>query len=200
MGTHASTRVFGIVGSPRPGGNTDTLVDAVLRGAGDEGALTEKVSLSDLVIGPCRACGACEKTGECAQRDDMRGLLERMERSDVWVFGTPIYYWGPSAQFKAFVDRWYGAGKIASFAGKRVILTIALGSGDARVAGHAIGMLRDAIEWQKSILCGTVIAPGVFDKGAVKRHADVLKKAARAGRDAVAAVRGGRGSRTSRIS
>jgi hypothetical protein len=27
------TGVLGIVGSPRPGGNTDTLVDAVLRGA-----------------------------------------------------------------------------------------------------------------------------------------------------------------------
>lgn len=34
----------------------------------------------------------------------MPALLEQMERSRVWVPGTPVYYQGPTAQFKAFVD------------------------------------------------------------------------------------------------
>ena len=49
-------RVLGIVGSPRRGGNTDILVDEVLAGAEEVGALTGKVILSDLEIAPCRAC------------------------------------------------------------------------------------------------------------------------------------------------
>ena len=38
-------------------------------------------------------------------QDDMQGLLEQTQRSQVWVLGTPVYYWGPTAQFKAFVER-----------------------------------------------------------------------------------------------
>jgi hypothetical protein len=41
-------KVLGIVGSPRRGGNTETLVDEVLAGAAEAGALTEKVVLSKL--------------------------------------------------------------------------------------------------------------------------------------------------------
>ncbi|MGC8787492.1 MAG: flavodoxin family protein, partial [Anaerolineae bacterium] len=45
-------RVLAIVGSPRRGGNTEVLVDEVLRGAGEAGAVTEKVILSELDIAP----------------------------------------------------------------------------------------------------------------------------------------------------
>jgi multimeric flavodoxin WrbA len=99
-------QVLGIVGSPRKGGNTETLIDAVLSGAQEAGAWTEKVLLRDLEIGPCRACDACQRTGMCVQEDDMPALLEKMKHSSVWVLGTPVYWWGPTAQFKAFLDRW----------------------------------------------------------------------------------------------
>jgi multimeric flavodoxin WrbA len=178
-------RVLGIVGSPRRGGNTEILVDEVLAGAAEAGAQIEKVMLSKLDIGPCRACNACAKTGKCVQEDDMRALLEQMAQSDVWVFGTPVYYWGPTAQFKAFVDRWYGAGKIVAFEGKRVILTIPLGSSDTYDARHTVGMLEDALAWQKSERFATVLAPGVFERGTVRNHPEVLIAARRAGRGAV---------------
>ena len=178
-------RVLGIVGSPRRGGNTDVLVNEVLAGATEAGALTEKVMLSKLDIGPCRACDACGKTGKCVQQDDMHALLEQMEQSDVWVLGTPVYYWGPSAQFKAFVDRWYGAGKAVAFEVKRVILTIPLGSGNAHDARHTVGMLQDALAWQKSELFATILAPGVMERGVVRERPDILTAARQAGRDAV---------------
>ena len=167
-------RVLGIVGSPRRGGNTEVLVDEVLAGAEEAGALTDKVMLSRLDIGPCRGCDACGKTGKCVQQDDMPALLEQMERSQVWVLGTPVYYWGPTAQFKAFVDRWYGAGQVVEFEGRRVILTIPLGSGDARDARHTVGMLEDALAWQKSELFATILAPGVMERGAVRERPGVL--------------------------
>jgi multimeric flavodoxin WrbA len=178
-------RVLGIVGSPRRGGNTEILVDEVLAGAEEAGALAEKVILGKLDIGPCRGCDACGKTGKCVQQDDMRALSEHMAQSDVWVFGTPVYCWGPTAQFKAFVDRWYGAGKVVTFEDKRVILTIPLGSGDARDARHTVGMLEDALAWQKAELFATVLAPGVFERGVIREHVDILAAARQAGREAV---------------
>ena len=177
-------RMLGIVGSPRRGGNTEILVDEVLRGAEEAGALVEKVILSKLNIAPCRACDACRKTGECAQRDDMLALLEKMERSQVWVLGTPVYWWGPTAQFKAFLDRWYGA-EYVMFKGRRVILTIPLEDTDASTARHTVGMFTDALAYLKAELFATVLAPGVLDRGKVREHPDVLETARRTGREAI---------------
>jgi multimeric flavodoxin WrbA len=178
-------RVLGIVGSPRRGGNTEILVDEALAGAEEAGALTEKVILSELEIGPCRGCDVCGKTGQCVQQDDLPALLEQMKNSQVWVLGTPVYYWGPSAQFKTFVDRWYGADKVATFKRKRVTLVIPLGSSDAHDARHTVGMLQDALAWQESELFATVLAPGVLERGVVRERSDLLAAARRAGREAV---------------
>ena len=52
-------KVLGIVGSPRRGANTETLIDQVLKGAEESGALTEKIVLSEMNVKPCRACNAC---------------------------------------------------------------------------------------------------------------------------------------------
>ena len=96
--------MLGIVGSPRQGGNTDILVDEILSGAREAGAQVEKIMLGELAIAPCQACYACRKGGGCVQRDDMEDLLAKMKSSSVWVLGTPVYWWGPSAQLKAFVE------------------------------------------------------------------------------------------------
>ena len=104
--TRAQQTVLGLVGSPRRGGNTHILVDEILRGAQDAGAEVEKSDLTQLEIAPCRACDVCRRTGKCVHEDDFPPLYERMKSSDIWVFGSPIYWWGPTAQFKAFLDRW----------------------------------------------------------------------------------------------
>jgi multimeric flavodoxin WrbA len=177
-------RVLGIVGSPRRGGNTEILVDEVLHGAEEAGALTEKVILSELNIAPCRACNACRKTGQCVQQDDMVKLLEQMQRSQAWVLGTPVYWWGPTAQFKAFLDRWYGARRVR-FEGRHVVLVVPLG-GSARGARHTVGMLTDALNYLGTEIVATVLASGAHSLGAVRGHAEVLAAARRAGREAVA--------------
>jgi putative NADPH-quinone reductase len=177
-------RVLGIVGSPRRGGNTEILVDEVLAGAEEAGALVEKVILSKLDIAPCRACDACRKTGQCVQKDDMAALLEKMQCSRVWVLGTPVYWWGPTAQFKAFLDRWYGF-NYAMFKDQRIILTTPLEDTDTRTARHTVGMLTDALAYLKAELFATVLAPGVLDRGKVREHPDILEAARRAGREAI---------------
>ena len=180
-------RVLGIVGSPRRGGNTETLVDEVLRGAQEAGAAVEKVILSELEIAPCEACDACLDTGECVHQDDMTALLERMRRSEVWVLGTPVYWWGPSAQFKTFLDRWYQAGPQteATFQGRRVIVVVSMGDADVGTARHVVGMLTDALAYVEAEFFATVLAPGVNDPGEVRKHPNLLAAAYRAGREAL---------------
>jgi len=109
MQTGKPSRVLGIVGSPRRGGNTDRLVDDVLRGAKECGASTQKVWLSEFHIEPCQGCLSCYPEGRttCARHvDDMPQLVQAMKRADLWVLGTPVYCYGPTGQFKVFFDRW----------------------------------------------------------------------------------------------
>ena len=74
------------------------------------------------MIGPCRACDAYRRTGKCVQEDDMPARLAKMKHSPVWVPGMPVYWWEPTAQFKAFLDRWYGSDRKTIFPGKCSIL------------------------------------------------------------------------------
>lgn len=182
-------RVLGIVGSPRRGGNTEILVDEVLRGAREAGAATEKVILSNLDIAPCDACDACVDSGTCVIADDMEELLEKMARSEVWVLGTPVYWWGPSAQFKTFVDRWYAKAHReedkAMFKGRRVILVVPFGDSEPKTAQHVVGMMTDALDYIEAEFFATVLAPGVNDPGEVRQHPEVLAAAYRAGKEAV---------------
>ncbi len=98
-------KVLALSGSPRKGGNTETLVAAMMVGAAQAGAECETVRLPDLCIGPCIACGACKKTGCCVILDDMQGLYAKLSSAQISILASPIYFYGLSAQTKLFVDR-----------------------------------------------------------------------------------------------
>ncbi len=101
-------KVLVISASPRKGGNSDLLCDALIRGAQEAGSLTEKISLRDKNLHPCNACETClENGGICAQEDDMAEILEKMIAADVIVMATPVYFYSMSAQIKMLIDRTY---------------------------------------------------------------------------------------------
>ena len=183
MMKNSKLHVLGIVGSPRQGGNTDILVDQVLTGAEEMGASIEKAILNKLNINPCQACNSCYKTGKCMHNDDMEELLAKMLDSDLWVLGTPVYWWGPTAQFKAFLDRWY-CPKHEDFRGKHAILVISLG-GSSNYARHTIGILTDVCNYLGIELDETILAPGMNGKGAVREKDNLIQKAYNAGQKAI---------------
>jgi multimeric flavodoxin WrbA len=185
-------KVIGIVGSPRQGGNTDILVEEVLAGAREAGTRVEKVILNDLKIGYCQGCNRCIEAGKCYQEDDMPLLLKKMQESDVWVLGTPVYWWGPSAQFKTFLDRWYGARRIVRFRDKQVILAIPLGDTNNDTARHLLGMLQDSFDYLKMKIFASIVALGAYQLGAVRDQKSVMNAARNAGSDIIAAERPGR--------
>ena len=179
--------VVGVIGSPRKDGNTEVLVDEILRGAEEAGAVIEKIVLGQYTIGHCLACNGCLKTSRCILKDDMPALMEKMIDSDIWVLGTPIYYWGPTGQFKTFVDRWHCRyhGKIGAVPEYRVILAMPFENPDPKIAQHTVGMMKDTLNYIKADLFRTILAPGMHKVGDVSQHPDVLAAARRSGFDAV---------------
>jgi multimeric flavodoxin WrbA len=97
-------RVLGVVASPHNHGNTATLVKAVLKGAEEKGYKTELKCLGDLKMYPL-----VESTsgpyGVDSPKDDMESVFFSLEKCDVIVFGTPIYFGHISDRAKIFIDR-----------------------------------------------------------------------------------------------
>ena len=91
--------------SPRTGSNSDLLANEFARGAKDAGNEVEIISLKDKDIKFCRGCFACQKTKRCVIRDDADLIEQKMEKADVLVFATPIYYYEMSGQMKTMLDR-----------------------------------------------------------------------------------------------
>jgi len=98
-------KVLGILGSPRRGGNSETLLKALLQGAAAGGAEVEEVLLRNLKISPCLEIYHCFKDGTCPIKDDMQELYDKLLAADVVVLATPVFFYGVSAQAKTMIDR-----------------------------------------------------------------------------------------------
>jgi multimeric flavodoxin WrbA len=98
-------KVLILSGSPRKGGNSDTLCDEFARGASEAGHSVEKIRLSEKRIGYCTACYACKGNHRCVQKDDMGEILDKMVDADVIVLATPVYFYTMCAQMKTLIDR-----------------------------------------------------------------------------------------------
>lgn len=101
-----SKKVLILSGSPRKGGNSDVLCDEFARGATESGNKVEKIRVAEKKIGYCLGCYYCsDHGGECAIKDDMAEVLQKMIDADVIVLASPVYFYSIDAQLKAVIDR-----------------------------------------------------------------------------------------------
>lgn len=101
-----SKKVLILSGSPRKCGNSDLLCDEFLRGATGNGNEVEKIRVAEKKIGYCHACYYCrDHGGECAIKDDMAAVLQKIIDADVLILASPVYFYAIDAQLKAVIDR-----------------------------------------------------------------------------------------------
>lgn len=121
------------LGSPRKNGNTETLVKSVMTGIQEAGSTSELIRLSEHKINPCIGCGGCEKEGNCVIQDDMQELYPKMTSADRIIVASPIYFYGVTAQTKAFIDR------CQALWSRKYLLSIRL-HGDIPKIGYYLGV------------------------------------------------------------
>lgn len=98
-------KVLVLSGSPRKGGNSDTLCDQFIKGAEESGNFVTKIYIRDCKIGSCNACYSCKKSSICVQKDDMTNILQQMIDADIIVLATPVYFYSMDGQMKTMIDR-----------------------------------------------------------------------------------------------
>jgi multimeric flavodoxin WrbA len=105
--------VLAIVGSPRKGKATDTLVDRAIDGvrARAPRAGIKKINLVDYDIRFCRNCLTCRDSrtegpmARCSIRDDMDQIYLDVLHSDALIFGTPVHAGYSTALMSTFLER-----------------------------------------------------------------------------------------------
>jgi len=100
-------KILAIVGSPRPKGNTNYLVDQALEEASKHKAQIEKIDLCNYKVNPCLGHDDCSSSDSCTQKDDAKCILDKFLNADGIILATPVYWYNVSAQMKAFMDRSY---------------------------------------------------------------------------------------------
>lgn len=178
-------KILGIIGSPRRKGNTHLLVESILKGASDAGAEAEMIFLGDMKIAECDGCHACWKGKPCARKDDMNAIYERIAGSDAIVLGTPVYWYGPTALMKGFIDRcvYFNCPENrAKVRNKAAILAIPFEEDDPKTAELTIAMLGKSLGYLEMRLAGTILAPGVTKRGEIKKKQGFLNEGFELGR------------------
>jgi len=179
-------KAIGIVGSPRKNGNVDRLVQAVLDGAEEAGHQTKKYHLNEMNYSGCQACNYCKSHESCKLEDGLSPLLADIAEADAVVFGSPIYFYLFTGQFKLMEDRMYSlidAGFNSRLApGKKAVIVTQPGNPDLsafeKAATEFAGILELlGFEVAEIIRMGNGGAPD-----AVLERKDLLEKAKAAGK------------------
>ena len=184
--------ILGISGSPRIGGNTETLLDKALLGAKKNGALTEKVILNQLKIVPCQECEEVKDDGTCKIIDDFQPLYEKIKKADAIILASPIFFGSLSAQTKIMIDRFqcywrykYILNKTELIAKKSAAFICVEASKRQSFLDNAKSIIKNFFATINAEYKEELFAMGVDEKGAIRNRADLLKKAEKIGQNII---------------
>lgn len=195
MSTEAARRkVLILIGSPRRDGNSATLARAAARGAEEAGHEVRLRFLDDHIASFLRDCRACRRDdGTCAIEDGYGPFfLNDFLDADALILCTPIYWYGMSAQAKAFFDRTFcyyaasypdAARVMEGMAGKRVGLVLA---SEETYPGATLGIVHSLQEYTRythSHLVGVVHGIGNRRGEVALDPAQPMREAERLGRE-----------------
>lgn len=176
--------ILGINSSPRIGGNSDILLDNALDGAQSIGAKTEKVILNNLKFSPCQECEDLKDDGRCIIEDDMQNLYRKIEKADVLILASPIFFGSLSAQMKMMIDRFQCVWRAKYILKKDIFKKKKTGAFISVAASrrkdffnNAKSIIKDFFAIVNAAYKEELFCSGVEKKGDVLRKQNCLKKA-----------------------
>ena len=180
--------------SPRRNGNSALLAEAVSDGFKDAGHEVELVFAQDFLNGFLRDCRQCRKPdGECSIEDGFRSVfLDHYLPADGFIAATPIYWYGTSAQLKAFFDRTFcyyaasyprSAEVISGMQGKRIGLVLSSEETFPMVSGAVICQIQEFCRYTHSTFVGLVHGYGNSRGDVLRDPNDPIKAAWRFGNE-----------------
>jgi multimeric flavodoxin WrbA len=181
-------KILGISGSPRKGGNSDTLLKHILAGAENAGAATEAIHLRDYQFQGCIGCEKCREAKQCiGLQDGMQLIYPKITEAKGLVLISPTHNHNVTAWMKAFIDRLYcyynfsderpgsWSSRLAGQNRRAVIASIGEQKSYKENVGFTLDAMRIPIEDLGYQVMGELPVLGVFKKGGISKQ--VLEKA-----------------------
>ncbi len=174
-------KILALNGSARKKGNTDILIDQILKGRKERGHRSEKLYLYDYKILPCRDCRDCKKGNYvCTLNDGMKRIYPKIEKADLIIFGAPNYWNGPPAKMKLLIDRLRPFVPSKKLKGKKWVVVSPSGEGP-NSSRLLVEMLRLSCDYLGMKFAGKVLAKA-YERGEILKNQKALKKAFEFGR------------------
>jgi len=188
--------VLVFLGSPRKGGNSEVLTEAMLKGVRAAGGTPEVIRLCELSLSPCISCGGCNKTGKCVVEDDMTPLYDKILVTDLIIVASPIFFYGITAQAKAFIDRTQALWNRKSLLMKKgewqdnpdrrgFFISVAATSG-ARIFEGAVLTMKYGFDAMGTAYDGDLLVTGADRRGDMAKFEQKLQEAEEAGKNFIA--------------
>lgn len=98
-------KVLLINGSPHENGTTYRALREVAKEINNNGLETEILCVGKENVSGCVVCGGCAKTGRCVKNDIVNVIIDKIEKADGVIIGSPVYYASLNGTLKAILDR-----------------------------------------------------------------------------------------------
>ena len=124
-------KVVAFNGSPRRGGNTESMLQTVLEELARHGIQTELIQVGGTGLRTCVACNYCQqhRTSECAfTGDPINEWIGKAKAADGIILGSPVYFYNVTGEMKALMDRmgYVARGNGRMFTGKAGAAVVAM--------------------------------------------------------------------------
>ena len=191
-----AVRVLCIAGSPRRQGNSDQMLDALVRGVRAAGGEAVELHAAAAGLNPCRGCNACSLTGQCVIRDGMDDVYREIDAADAVAVATPVFFATVPAVLKMLIDRLqpYWARRFVLGEPPRPVkrpgaILIVGGGGDPFGTDCAVAPVKSAFAVIAVRADEVLVSVGPDAPGEVGNLPDILARAEEIGRELVESAR-----------
>jgi multimeric flavodoxin WrbA len=187
--------IFGVGGSPRKNGNSDVLLEQILKGAREKEVPATGIHLRDIQFSACIGCEKCRKDKICTGLvDGMTVLYPEVYQARGLVLVSPTHNYNITSWMKAFIDRLYcfyafadtrpraWSSRLAG-QGRKAVLAAICEQEHQSDMGFKLESMRLPLKALGYDIVGELPVFSVFDRGKVKDNEEVLASAKRIGED-----------------
>jgi multimeric flavodoxin WrbA len=189
------SKVLGIGGSPRKGGNSDVLLQYIIKGVTEARMNAVSLHLRDFHYQGCIGCEMCRKDKICTRLNDGMSLIyPEIVESRGLVLVCPTHNYNVTAWMKAFIDRLYcfydfdnnrprGWSSRLAGQGRKAVLAAICEQENTEDMGFTLDAMRLPLKALGFDIIGELPVFRIFDKAKVKQEKLILDKAIKLGSD-----------------
>jgi len=187
--------VLGIGGSPRKGGNSDILLEHMLKGVAENKMTADSLQLREFQYQGCIGCERCRKDKICTRlKDGMSLIYPAILESQGLILVSPTHNYNVTAWMKAFIDRLYcfynfddnrprGWSSRLAGQGRKAVLAAICEQKNKDDMGFTLDAMRLPLEALGYEIIGEFPVFSIFDRAKVKENKEILIEATKLGSD-----------------